>query len=68
MLTSSGHLDLTIWAVKPETLNAVRSMVADLRYELATNDLVIDALHIVLGRRVLRQNQNVPGDLMDVRT
>jgi hypothetical protein len=43
-------------------------MVADLRYELATNDLVIDALHIVLGRRVLRQNQNVPGDLMDVRT
>lgn len=68
VLTSSGHVDLTIWAVKPETLNAVRSMVADLRYELATNDLVIDALHIVLGRRVLRQNQNVPGDLMDVRT
>ncbi len=68
VLRSSGHVDLTIWAVKPETLSTVRSMVAELRYELASNDLVIDALHVVLGRRVRRENQNVPGDLMDVRT
>ncbi|MDA9049884.1 hypothetical protein OAD22_11315 [Pseudomonadales bacterium] len=68
VLTSSGHVDITIWAVKPETLKLVQSMIADLRYELASKDLSIDALHVVLGRRVLRENQNVPGDLMDVRT
>lgn len=68
VLTAPGRIDLTIWAERPETLKLVRSMMAELRYELASKDLNIDALHVVLGRRVARDPQKATGELMDVRT
>lgn len=68
VLTSSGHVDLTIWAVRPETLKLIRSMMAELRYELTSKDISIDALHVVLGRRAVRDPQKIAGEMMDVRT
>jgi len=68
VLTAPGQVDLTIWAVKAETVSVVRAMVSELRYELAAQDLVINVVHIVQGRRVPLETANSPGALMDVRT